>query len=274
MPAPETSTDRFASAPRAVRGAAGLGRRVRRHWVVAGIGAVVTAAAATIPVVASSLTIADHVRPRPASAFPARAVAPGTTAARPAGDRVPGCRDVGGAPVDCAMAGAGLWLPLADCSHGGVLAAFGADPATDFLLLELRPLRLGCLVRPAEPARRGGADAVTVQRAEGGAIESSLRTCARTPQGAEVSCATPHRVEYVTPWRSAGPDDATAACTTAAQEYTGRQADPLTEQLSVLVLSRRDPDGVERLRCAVTVQRGQLGGSVRNIGPAELPVAG
>jgi hypothetical protein len=239
---------------------------------VVGVGGALIAATT---VLANLATIAAFVGPllpagtgprAPSAAAPAGS--PSTAPAPVAGD--PECRDPAGRPADCAAAGAGLWLaPPVDCSYPAIVAALGGDPARDSLLLAPTAIPPGCLVRPAGPARSAGASALTLRAAVGGDIAASLRACARTPTGADVSCATPHRVEYVAPWARRTQEAEGGTCSTAAREYTRRQTEGLGERLTVLTLYR----GGGEFRCAVQLDRGRLVSSVRDLGDNDLPLA-
>jgi hypothetical protein len=185
------------------------------------------------------------------------------------------CRNEDGADVSCTATGAALALTgVATCSREGVTATWGLDPEMDNLLIDTVAASDGetCLATPNATARAAGATARDLGRAQAGTVTPALRVCARRDGTLSVACSEPHELEFIGPWRTEPPDDATRLCRDAAVRYTGANLSEPGQPLSGVALRGQLSTGEQRLRCAVVADRA-LQGSVRSLGSAEVPFA-
>lgn len=218
------------------------------------------------------MRIAVTATPTPTTQGPDAVVAPTQEGSDTAGEDASPCVDVdSGASVGCGATSAGLVLALGSCDEGAALAAWGVDETLESLLVEVRPVGELCVAQPFTEAVAAGARAEDLVAVSTGTIAPALRECARSGGSPLVSCAEPHELEWVGPWRDDGVATARDTCQRAAKDYANNSfagSSPLTVQW--LIAERAD--GVQLFRCLLTVPGELLRGTVRDIGTDTLPL--
>ncbi|MFP5417223.1 MAG: hypothetical protein ACLGHZ_10205 [Actinomycetes bacterium] len=144
------------------------------------------------------------------------------------------------------------------------MRTLGIDPSLRQLDLRAGVVDGECLLRPGSVAGRAGASADDIRRLPAPESATILSLCFATGSGPEVSCASPHLIEYVGPWLDEAQETAEEACDDAARRYTNRTFDSPTEKLEVVILTAPG-----QYRCAVEAPR-QLSSSLWQIGGAPI----
>lgn len=196
----------------------------------------------------------------------------------------PDCVDGDGAVIECTASGAGLVLAMSPCSVDGARRALGVP--TDLLLdISVRSSKVSpapggtlphqeavCVATPGPLATTQKASPAQLRDlpdtlAAGSRPPSALVLCA-SDDGADVSCAAPHRVEPVTGWVVDDGKNLTESCTENARSYAQRPlgiADPLVAEVQ-----RGMREGRPVTRCVLRSSV-LLRGTAYHLGGAELP---
>lgn len=173
------------------------------------------------------------------------------------------CAAEDGQPASCLDVGAGLVVATERCTPADAARTLGIDPALRQLDLSADLIDGRCLLRPGAVAQRAGASAEDIRRLPASESATILSLCFATSAGPEVSCSSPHTIEYVGPWLDQAQEPA-AVCDDAARRYTNRTFDSATEELEVVILTAPG-----QYRCAVEAPE-RLTSSLWRIGGAPI----
>jgi hypothetical protein len=177
-----------------------------------------------------------------------------------------------GQPTDCYSDDAALEVSAHPCDITGVFGAWGLDPALDSLDLVVSTRGNRCLVWPGDVSTRAGVRASDLVQAQHGSVTDSLRECARTDMAVATSCAEPHEVEWVGPWRPRVPDDSPAdQCSRQTVEYTRMTVSGMENRI-VASYAERTVQSRPEMRCLIRAEGLTLDGSLRNLRNGELPL--